>query len=56
MIVARIRHAAVFVRSFESDGGSSLTPDFAAMVDVDDADAARDFLERMVDQALALAE
>jgi hypothetical protein len=41
--------AGAFVRSFESDVGSSLTPDFAAMVEVDDADAANEFLQRLVD-------
>ena len=42
--------AAVFVRSFESDGGSSVTPDFAAMVGVEDPEAASDFLQRLVDE------
>ena len=43
--------AAVFVRSFESRRrAQSVTPDFAAMVEVDDADAARDSSQRVVDE------
>ena len=40
---------AVFVRSFEADRATGVTPDFAAMVEVDDADAARGFLQRLAD-------
>ena len=39
----------VFVRSFEADPPTGVTPDFAAMVEVDDADAARGFLQRLAD-------
>jgi len=39
----------VFVRSFEADPTTGVTPDFAAMVEVDDADAARGFLQRLAD-------
>ena len=38
------------MRSFESDGGSSVTPDFAAMVGVEDPEAASDFLQRLADE------
>jgi hypothetical protein len=40
---------AVFVRSFETDPAPGVTPDFAAMVEVDDVDAAGDFLQRLTD-------
>jgi hypothetical protein len=42
------RHAAVFVSSFDDSGG---TPDFAVMVDVEDADAASEFLQDALDQS-----
>ena len=41
-------HGAVFVSSFKPQ--ASGTPDFAAMVEVTDADAARSFLQRLLDQ------
>lgn len=39
-------HAAVFVRSFEPSAVADGVPDFAAIVEVDDADDARSFLDR----------
>jgi hypothetical protein len=42
--------AAVFVSSFEPTG-SGETPDFAALVEVDDAQAARGFLQELADQS-----
>jgi hypothetical protein len=43
-------HAAVFVRSFDN-GDSSEVSDFAAMVEVTDPDAARDFIESAADSS-----
>lgn len=42
------QEGAVFVSSFKAGPGE--TPDFAAMVEVDDADATRAFVERALDQ------
>ncbi len=46
---------AVFVSSFPKDG-EVMAPDFAAMIAVDDADQARDFLGNVLDQDAATEE
>ncbi len=46
---------AIFVSSFEPTGSDSGSPDFAALVEVDDAEAAREFLQEVVDQSPELA-
>jgi hypothetical protein len=43
-------HGAVFISSFEPTSPGASTPDFAALVEVDDADAAREFVQRIADQ------
>lgn len=48
--------AAAFVRSFESSDVASGLPDFAVMLEVDDADAARDFIGRVFDADPATEE
>ena len=43
-------HAAAFVSSFEPTNPTDTSPDFAVLVQVEDADAAREFLQRVADQ------
>jgi hypothetical protein len=43
-------HAAVYVSSFEPTSAGDSTPDFAVLLEVDDAEAARDFLQEAVEQ------
>lgn len=42
-------HAAIFVRSFEQPE-SGATPDFGLMLDVDDVEAAQEFIDRVAEQ------
>jgi hypothetical protein len=49
-------HGAVFVSSFKGSDSSTSAPDFAATVEVTDADAARAFLQRVVEQDPATEE
>jgi Protein of unknown function (DUF3352) len=48
--------AAVFVRSFESSRALGGTPDVAAVVEVDDADAAMGFIEAGAEEGLFVGE
>ena len=43
-------YGAAFVSSFEPTSPTDTTPDFAVMVEVDDAEAAREFLQRTAEQ------
>ncbi|MDX6581314.1 MAG: hypothetical protein QOI10_498 [Solirubrobacterales bacterium] len=48
--------AAFFVSSFENTGGAGASPEMAAMVEVDDSDAAREFVQEINDQGPGSAE
>ncbi len=49
-------HGAVFVSSFKTSGATESSPDFAAMVEVEDADAASEFLDGIVGEDAAAEE